>query len=222
MKNSSLKIKAIRALFYSLFIFFLASESVFGKEIYWDKYHIELSGFSENQLLILESTLGDLKSLQPDELLIKKRIYKRLSRFGELFGFKFRGEELFHWLMSRIHNISYQNNPKAAINQNNGDFFLGDVFFKNLNEVERLYLLIHEARHSDGNGYVHTKCPKGFKFITATQPHMDLEKELACDTTDDGAYAFQAAFLFELFAYGIFESKEVGLLYNSSISRISP
>jgi hypothetical protein len=51
---------------------------------------------------------------------------------------------------------------------------------------------------------------------------MRLEKELACDKTDQGAYAYQAAFLFELFAYGIFDQKEVGLLYNSTVARVLP
>ena len=51
---------------------------------------------------------------------------------------------------------------------------------------------------------------------------MDLEKEAACDPNDQGAYSFQAAFLFELFAYGIFDQGEAGLLYNSSILRVVP
>ena len=51
---------------------------------------------------------------------------------------------------------------------------------------------------------------------------MDLEKERGCDDKINGAYGYQAAFLFELLAYGIFDQKEVGLLYNSSISRVIP
>ena len=57
---------------------------------------------------------------------------------------------------------------------------------------------------------------------SSRQPDLDLEKVPACDNRPDGAYAFQAAFLFELFAFGLHEQNEVGLLYNSSISRVIP
>ena len=207
-----------------LFTLLFPATSTIGytKEPYWVEYNVELSGLSDEQLSVIEKALEHLKSLAPKELMINKKVYKQLSRFSDLFGFSFSGKDVHHWFLSRIRSISYHNVRLAAINQNKGHFFLGDTFFTELNTLERLYLLIHEARHSDDNGYKHIKCPKGFKFISATQLHMNLEKELACDDNNKGAYAFQAAFLFELFAYGIFDPKEVGLLYNSSISRVIP
>ena len=205
------------------FLFFtLIAETALAKEPYWEEHHIQLSGLKDEQVLILESTINQLRILEPNELKINKRVYHRLSRFKELFGFLFNVRDLSHWLLTRIKSISYHNTWTAAVNQNKGDFIVGDFFFTKTNTLERLYALIHEARHSDDEGYQHIKCPKGFKYISARQPDMDLENESTCDDNDKGAYAFQAAFLFELFAYGIFDQNEAGLLYNSSISRVVP
>jgi len=200
----------------------LNAEIATAREPYWEKYHIELSGLSEAQVLTLESTIHQLRSLEPGELKMDKKTYSRLSRFKDLFGFPFNGPDLSTWLLTRIHSISYHNPWTVAVNQNRGEFFVGDVFFTQTSPLERLYTLIHEARHSDDDGYEHVKCPKGFKFISSRQPEMDLQGVPACDPTDRGAYSFQAAFLFELFAYGLLDQGEVGLLYNSSVSRVVP
>lgn len=190
------------------------------REPYWEQYHIELSGLTDAQVLVLESTINQLRSLEPGDLKMDKKTYSRLSRFKELYGFSFNGPDLSNWLLGRIHSISYHNPWTIAVNQNKGEFIVGDVFFTKTSPLERLYTLIHEARHSDDDGYEHVKCPTGFKFISSRQPEMDLQSVPACDPTDRGAYSFQAAFLFELFAYGLLDQGEVGLLYNSSIPRI--
>lgn len=123
-------------------------------------------------------------------------------------------------LNKKIPSISYGNTWTVAINQNKGQLVIGDQFFERLTDLERLYVLVHEARHSDGKGHKHVKCSKDFQFVSSAQPTMDLGGTLACDDTSDGAYAYQSAFLFELYAFGLFDQREVGLLYNSSISRI--
>ncbi len=190
------------------------------REVTFDQHHIETAGFSEAQFQLIEKTFLQLKLLAPHDLQINKQTYKRLSRFESLFGFPFDGNRLSDWVIRRIKTLSYGNTWTVAVNQNQGIFMIGDQFFTQLTDLERLYLLIHEARHSDQNGFKHIKCPKGFLFVSAGQPEMDLEYTMACDSAKDGAYAFQAAFLFELFAYGLFDQREVGLLYNSSVSRI--
>jgi hypothetical protein len=194
----------------------------YAKEPYWEEHEIALSGLSDEQLQILESTILRLSSLEPAELKMNKGVYRRLTRFNELFGFSFRGKELAQWLLTRIRKVSYHNTWTAAVNQNQGTFVVGDIFFTKISMVERLYLLIHEARHSDKEGHDHVTCPKTFKFVSAAQPDLDLEHESSCDAGRDGAYAFQSAFLFELYAYGLIDQKEAGLLYNSSVSRVSP
>ena len=214
--------KSIIALVPVLLVLIINSQTAMAREAYWEQHQIELSGLTEQQILVLESTIEQLRLLEPNKLKIDKRIYNRLSRFKELFGFSFNGRDLTRWLLSRIRSISYHNSWTAAVNQHQGDFFVGDLFFTKISPIERLYALIHEARHSDNDGYEHVKCPKGFKYVSSRQPDLDLEKVAACDGSPNGAYAFQAAFLFELFAYGIFEQNDVGLLYNSSISRVIP
>jgi len=206
-----------------LFLFFSPfPEPVSAKEPYWEEYHIDLSGLKDEQVLVLESTVNQVRALEPGELKINKKVFRRLSRFKELFGFQFNGGDLSRWLLARIKSVSYHNTWTAAVNENKGDFILGDFFFTKMTAMERLYSLIHEARHSDDDGYGHIKCPKGFKYIPARQPDMDLESEPTCDDNDKGAYSFQAAFLFELFAYGLFDQEKAGLLYNSTISRVVP
>lgn len=215
--------KSIIAPVYILILFAtFNTETTMAKEPYWDEHHIELLGLTEQQISVLESTIRQLQLLEPGELKIDDKIYKRLTRFKELFGFSFNGRDLSHWLLNRIQSISYQNSWTAAANQNLGDFFVGDLFLNRMSPLERLYSLIHEAHHSDDDGYEHIQCPKGFKYISSRQPDLDLDKVPACDGRPDGAYALQAAFLFELFAFGLFEQNEVGLLYNSSISRVIP
>jgi len=215
-----MKIIVLAQIFFLCFSFIVETASA--KESYWGDYHIELSELKDEQVKVLEESIRQLRMLEPGDLKINKKVYRRLSRFEELYGFPFNGKDLSRWLLTRIKSISYHNPWTAAVNENKGDFILGDFFFTKMSMIERLYSLIHEARHSDGDGYPHIRCPKGFKYISSRQPDMDLEKELTCDHSDKGAYGFQAAFLFELFAYGIFDQKETGLLYNSSISRLVP
>jgi hypothetical protein len=214
--------KTILSAYTLLLLITFNAKTGWAREPYWAENHIELSGLTEEQVLGLESTLNQLNSLAAGELKINKRMYGRLSRFKELFGFPFNGKDLSRWLLKRIRSISYQNTWTIAVNQNQGSFMVGDFFFTKTTPLERLYTLIHEARHSDDDGYKHIQCPDGFKYISSRQPEMDLEKEPACDPNDQGAYSFQAAFLFELFAYGLLDQGEVGLLYNSSISRVVP
>src|SRR5262245_16460078 len=118
-------------------------ERASAKEPYWEKYKIDLSSLRDEQVLVLESTVNQLKALEPDDLKINKKVYRRLSRFEELFGFPFKGSDLSRWLLTRIKSVSYQNTWTAAVNENKGDFILGDFFFTKMTMVERLYGLIH-------------------------------------------------------------------------------
>lgn len=190
------------------------------KTLHLQHYKLLTHGFSAEKLKLIEHTFEHLRSLRSGDLKINKNSYIRLSRFEALFGFPFDGKLLSDWVMKRTRSMTYGNTWTVAINRNKGQFVIGDPFFEAVSELERLYLLVHEARHSDGDGYKHVKCPKDFRFISSGQPEMDLAGTPACDDTIDGAYAYHSAFLFELYAFGLFDQQEVGLLYNSSISRI--
>ena len=192
----------------------------FAKTDEWDRYGVRFVGLSTDQIAVLEDTVARLRVLAPSEPTINAETYRRLSRFEALFGFPFNGPDLVDWLLRRTTKISHGGGRLAANHQGGKRLVLSDVFFQKLSPLERFYLLIHEARHSDSGGFPHVPCPAAYPFVSATQPQMDLEAEAACDDRPDGAYAFQAAFLFELYARGLFDQQEAGLLYNSTVARV--
>src|SRR5690606_3079638 len=75
---------------------------------------------------------------------------------------------------------TYFNTQKFGINRSNPKAYS--------NSLNRISTLLHEARHSDGNGpslgFPHVKCP-------ATKP--EYEGFAACDIATNGAYAIEAA-----------------------------
>jgi len=156
----------LRIFFFTLFAI-ATPQNGFATDSIWVKYNIDFSNLTKAQRGVIEKTIHQLKNLEITERVIPKRIYKRLTKFQELFGFPISGDKLAHWLLTRIRKVSYQNSWTTAINQNRGHFMLGDAFFTDLNSLERLYLLIHEGRHSDDDGYPHIKCPKNFKYVSA-------------------------------------------------------
>ena len=119
----------ILAAYSFLLLMTLDLDTVLAREPYWEEHHIELSGLTEAQVLGLETTIDQLRSLEPGELEINKKMYGRLSRFKELFGFPFSGKDLSHWLLTKIQSISYQNTWTVAVNQNQGSLMVGDFFF---------------------------------------------------------------------------------------------
>ena len=64
-----------------LLLFGLTPQTLSAKEPYWEKYDIDLSGLSEQQVQVLESTISQLRALEADDLKINKKVYRRLSRF---------------------------------------------------------------------------------------------------------------------------------------------
>jgi len=179
--------------------------------------NIAFQNFSEKNEKNLTTVLDNIKNLLPKKLIISPDVYMHNSRFYSLYKFQLNGKELYKWLEKRINIFTYENSWTVATNKGNGVISIGDQFFES-KPLEQLYILIHEARHSDGDSYPHIKCPPG--VISATQPEMDLTRYPACDNRVDGAYGFQAALLFEIYAYGLFDYQMAGLLYNSTISRI--
>lgn len=192
----------------------------YSDEPYWKEYGIELYRLSTRQLGKLEETVNFLREMKTHQPTMKQNLYNRYSKFEKLFGFKFSGPELSRWLLKRIKSVSYEDGWTSAQNLNMGNFHLGERFFNESNMLERLYGLIHEARHSDGNGFKHVKCPKGYDYLSAGSPNIDLQRVKACDEIENGAYGFQSAFLYELYARGILDQREAGLVYNSSVARI--
>ncbi|MBI3794418.1 MAG: hypothetical protein HY280_06775 [Nitrospinae bacterium] len=203
------------------FLFSFQTPSHAGNELL-ASHGIETEGLSAPEVALLVETLDEIGKLEAKNVVINPDVYYRLSGFKRLFGFSFDGKKLEEWILRRIKSVSRENTWTIAVNRNAGHFLIGDRFFDKSDFLERAYLLVHEARHSDGDGYRHVRCPEGHKFVSAGQPEMDLTKVKACDDTPDGAYGFHAAFLFELYARGLVDPERAGLLYNNAAARIIP
>lgn len=209
-------------LLLSLLLLACLPYSSFAEEAYWKEHGIDITGLSMEQLAAVEKTVNAIGGMKVNDVAIPKGIYYRLSSFRRLYGFDLDGEKLKGWLLGRIRSISPQNSWTIAVNGNLGHFYIGSRFFEKSGFLERAYCLIHEARHSDGDGYPHIPCPGNYKYVSAGSPEIDLTEHAACDGVKDGAYAFQAAFLFELYARKMVDPEQAGLIYNSSASRIIP
>lgn len=95
--------------------------------------------------------------------------------------------------------VTINGKTKPILSPRIGVIQLGDAYFSSdyslsldlksvINRFYRLSTLLHEARHSDGNGqstgFLHVKCPKGHAY----------EDERACDKYKNGAYGLEARF----------------------------
>ncbi len=183
-------------------------------------HEIEFVGFSPSEVDQIKFVLDKLRELDTtNKLGIPDDIYQAHSRFEALFGFTFNGGQLLRWLLSRIQAIRLGRSWTVAVNKGRGVIVLDSRFFK-LSILEKMYLLVHEARHSDQDAPRHVPCPDDYPFISAAQPSIDLRGTRGCDESLDGAYGYQAAFLFELYAYGLIAGERAGLLFNSSLTRV--
>lgn len=209
-----------KKIFLLLFLFFYINPFPVNSQKNLYK-NIRFSGFSKKQIQKIKETFDKIKSIKRRELRINKNIYERFSSFQKLFGFQFDGNKLFYWILNRFDAIEYHNGWTVAINRGKGLLLIGDDFFSSP-IIERMYILVHEARHSDGFGHSHVSCPRNFVYISVGQPNKLLPGAKGCDDKINGAYGFQAAFVFELFAYGIVDQTLAGFIYNGTLLRILP
>lgn len=163
-----------------------------------------------------------VRKLQPSAPVLSSKIYKKKTQFQEFFGFPFSGPSLLLWLQQRIHKFRIGSSGRYVANFENGTIYLDSSFFK-LSNLEKTVVLIHEARHGDGEDLQHIDCPSDFPFLSTRAPETELEGMRACDDRKDGAYGFGAAFLFEILSFGLYpagRSSEIIGMYNSEILRI--
>lgn len=103
-----------------------------------------------------------------------------------------------------------------------GDGFLGMVPSSQPNTASSFQLisLLHEARHSDGNGpttgFLHAKCPAGH----------DYANQSACDNNQNGPYLIDAlaqkAFMLSCAQCSTTEKNTMRILYLDSLNRVIP
>lgn len=144
----------------------------------------------------LQETLDALQNLPARAVVITREEHARESSFLQTFGFLFDGAEVLRWWRARIKQVEL-GDPWTVAVYGGGDRIVVREDFFGLSLIDRLASLIHEARHADAGGFRHVECP----------PSFGLGNKDACDATENGAYAFQAAFLFELYARNLIDGE---------------
>ncbi|XDD42743.1 hypothetical protein AB3N58_15880 [Leptospira sp. WS60.C2] len=200
------------SLFFQLFVFFvicICNQSIFSDE----------SKLNAKQNKILKETFVYLESLEPKKIKIDKSTYARHTQFESFLKFPFSGKKLSRWIQSRIKKYSFGSTGDYVAMYQDGEVLLGRGFF-NLNRLDRVLVLLHEARHADGKLYGHVVCPDDFPFLNTRDWKIHPAGKKGCDSVPDGGYGITASFLFELGAYGFLNQTEAAYRYNSEISRI--
>ncbi|TGK21953.1 hypothetical protein EHO61_01585 [Leptospira fluminis] len=170
----------------------------------------------------IESLRTFIRSLEPKRLAVDRDFYLKTSRFEERFGFPFSGQKLDFWFGNRIRFFKIGRTDPYLAYHDGETIVLGKSFFL-LSKIEQALVLVHEARHADGKRYSHVECPADFPYLSLRMPETKPAGLKACDDISDGSYGFGAAFLFEVFAYGLAEAGEEKYilgLYNSELTRI--
>ncbi|WP_061225950.1 hypothetical protein [Leptospira interrogans] len=206
---------AIFSILFLLFYNILFSNSILNKI-----FPVALNSQERVQINELFESISKLKPLK---VTIDLKFYEEKSQFSQFFGFPFSGISLEIWLKRRVTNFKIGASSEDYIaNYRNGIIYLNRRFFQ-LSKLEQMVILIHEARHADGAEFQHIRCPFDFPYLSIRAPETRLEGMPACDDRKDGAYGFGAAFLFEIYSFGLFDEnklEEVLGMYNSEVARI--
>lgn len=201
-------------------LFCFLGNSLFSESFLNRFFPVDINAAERIQIEDLFKYISDLK---PKRVVIDSKVYSEKSRFREFFGFPFAGPPLTAWLKHRISDFKMGASSEFyTANYRNGTVYLNRRFFQ-LSKLEQTVVLIHEARHADGADFQHVVCPKDFPYTSARAPEVKLEGLSACDDRKDGAYGFGAAFLFEIYSFGLLGGKspeEILGLYRSETVRI--
>lgn len=195
--------------FFGCFLFLFVTNAIYSDE----------SKLTAKQTKILKDTFVYLESLEPKKIKIDRSTYNRHSQFESFFKFPFSGKKLSRWIQSRIKKFNYGSTGDYVAMYQEGEVLLGRGFFS-LNRLDRILVLLHEARHADGKNYRHVVCPDDFPFLNTRDWKIHPAGKKGCDSVPDGGYGITASFLFELGAYGYLSQTEAAYRYNSEISRV--
>ena len=166
-----------------------------------------------------------------DDLSLLKSI--SLSEYGEQFMRIFTpskfpdkaGEEIYQWLINRIKGIYFiDSNVSTAINYGlceetdvchssyvRGDIGLDDSYFSKSTPLERLMVLIHEARHTDGHDYLTQEITTDVGYdtlhVSCNQASYSMDgsstvnSDKICDENVNGSIGATMTFLGNLILY---------------------
>ncbi|TGM39279.1 hypothetical protein EHQ75_09700 [Leptospira levettii] len=194
---------------FGIFLIFFSIQPLFSDE----------SKLSAKQNKILKETFAYLETLEPKRIKIDKTTYNRHSQFESFFKFSFSGKKLSRWIQSRSKKYTFGSTGDYVAMYQDGEILLGRGFFS-LNRLDRVLVLLHEARHADGKNYSHVVCPDDFPYLNTRDWKIHPAGKKGCDSVPDGGYGITASFLFELGAYGILSQSDAAYRYNSEISRV--
>ena len=210
------------------------------------------SSFTYEQRCQLISDLRELKNLSLSNYGV---------RFQEVFGPQkspqYAGEEIYNWIIHRIKRLYLINSSvSTAINYGlcaeteicdskykRGDIGLDDSYFNKSTPLERIKVLIHEARHTDGHDFI---LGESISNLNSDTLHIDCNRNnismgtaleayqgKTCDQDTQGGIGVSLVFLGNLINYGIdlngivnFNSQELNEfyiknLYNNELSSIN-
>jgi hypothetical protein len=168
---------------------------------------LTLVDFEPSERVVLEETIAALGALAGPP--IDEATWLKRTAFERVYGFSFSGPAILAWWRARIDRLDRGDPWTVAVHDGQHGITLRADFF-GLPLVDRLSVLIHEARHADAGGFMHDECPEG----------SGLGDAPACDALPLGAYTFQAAFLYELEARGLLDPARAGRGYKEARSRI--
>ena len=203
------KSNAIKIVYSGVLFLFFSIQILFADE----------SKLTAKQNKILKETYSYLESLEAKRIKIDKSTYNRHTQFESFFKFPFSGKKISRWIQTRIKKYSFGSTGDFVAMYQDGEVLLGRGFF-NLNRLDRILVLLHEARHADGKNYSHVVCPDDFPFLNTRDWKIHPAGKKGCDSVPDGGYGITASFLFELGAYGYLGQTEAAYRYNSEISRV--
>ncbi|EMY70265.1 hypothetical protein [Leptospira vanthielii] len=198
-----------KTFFFVIVLYWLSGVALYSDE----------SKLNAKQSKVLKESFSYLETLEPKRIRIDKSTYNRLTQFESIFKFGFSGKKLSRWIQSRIKKYSYGSTGEYIAMYHDGDVLLGRAFFS-LNRMDRILVLLHEARHADGKSYGHVVCPENFQFLNPRDWKIHPAGKKGCDDVPDGSYGITAAFIFELGAFGYLNQTEAAHRYNSEISRV--
>lgn len=179
------------------------------------------SGCASIQTVQLVGGPVDFVDLSPGQTAVLLETYRAIERLPETeeptfrarFGFPLAGPLLMAWLQDRVDRVEHGSAWTVAVHGGDRTVVVTDAFFSR-SLVERMLVLVHEARHSEGDGFPHVRCPEDDPPV--------LAGKLACDDRADGSYAYQVALLRALAAAGVVEEGLAARLDRDLSYRIVP
>ena len=167
--------------------------------------------FSALQTTVFAAMVPEKTALQLMESDLEKlsevRSLETSATFRKLFKTEFQGQNLERWFRDRIENVEYSADRSAvlagiqltAINDSTPEkpkhmVLLPHYSTPKVDWIERVAVLIHEARHSDSteaNPLEHIKCP-------SNHPNNLFRDKKVCDRNIHGSYGYELVFLREI------------------------